>query len=143
MPRVLANDPLMKYKFRVSIPGVPASIGFQKVSGLSKEVEVTEYREGGYMHTAKLPGQEKTPEVTLERGMFSDSTLEETFRKTLMDADFRTTVTIELMNKLGEVQRTWNLAEAWVSKWEGTDFDGESSDVAIEKLTLQFEYYLD
>lgn len=143
MGRTASNDPLQKFKFRVTIPGVPTAVGFQKASALSNEVEVVEYREGGYGHTAKLPGQAKVPEVTLERGTFADSNFEELFKQTVTDPDFRTTVTIELMDKEGNTKKIWNLAEAWVSKWEGSDLDASSSDVAIEKITIQFEHYLD
>ena len=35
MARTFANDPLQKFMFRVTIPGLPTGIGFQKVGGLT------------------------------------------------------------------------------------------------------------
>lgn len=142
MARSRVNDPLQKHKFTVSIPGLPSGMGFQKVSGLKRELGVVEYNEGGYSYTHKLVGREKVEPITLERGMFAGKEFETLYRKSLSDANFRTTVTINLMDSNGKVKRTWNLAEAWVSSWEGTDFDADSEDVAIEKITVEFEYYM-
>ena len=142
MARSRVNDPLLKHKFTVSIPGLPSGMGFQKVSGLKRELGVVEYSEGGYNHTRKLVGKEKVEAITLERGMFAGKEFETLYKKSLSNPDFRTTVTINLMDAFGKVKRSWNLAEAWVSSWEGTDFDADSEDVAIEKITIEFEYYL-
>jgi phage tail-like protein len=130
------------FKFRVSMPGLPAGMGFQKVSGLSREIGVVEYDEGGYSHTHKLTGKEQGGEVTLEKGMFANTDLEEIYKRSLNRPDYRTTVIIEQLNKFGKVARSWTLAEAWVSKWEGSELDATSEDVAIESITIQFEYYL-
>lgn len=142
MARSRANDPLLKHKFVVSVPGLPAGMGFNKVSGLKREVGVVEYAESGYSHVHKLAGREKVEAVTLERGMFASSEFEQLYKKTLSDANYRTTVTISLQDANGKSVRTWKLAEAWVKSWEGTDFDASSEDVAIEKITIEFEYYL-
>lgn len=139
--RTSSEDPLQKYKFRVSIPGVPSQIGFQKVSGLSEEVNVVEYDESAYAYTHKLPGKAKFGEVTMERGMFSDNSMLEQL-KVIQNPEFRTTIIIQLMDRFGSVQRTWKLAEAWISKWEGSDLDATSDDVAIETITVQYEYML-
>lgn len=130
------------FKFRVSMPGLPAGMGFQKVSGLTREIGVVEYDEGGYSHTHKLTGKEQGGEVTLEKGMFANTDLEEIYKRSLNSPDYRTTVIIEQLDKFGKVARSWTLAEAWVSKWEGSELDATSEDVAIESITIQFEYYL-
>jgi phage tail-like protein len=124
------------------MPGLPAGMGFQKVSGLSREIGVVEYDEGGYSHTHKLTGKEQGGEVTLEKGMFANTDLEEIYKRSLNNPDYRTTVIIEQLDKFGKVARSWTLAEAWVSKWEGSELDATSEDVAIESITIQFEYYL-
>lgn len=143
MARTIANDPLQKFMFRVTVPGLPAGIGFQKVGGLTREVGVVEYLEGLYQYTHKLPGREKVGEVTLERGSYASKDLETQYKKVLTDPNVRNTVIIEILDRFGNAKRTYKLAEAWVSKWEGSDLDASSDDVAIEKMTLQFEYFLD
>lgn len=142
MARTYANDPLQMFRFRVSMPGLPAGMGFQKVSGLSREIGVVEYDEGGYSHTHKLTGKEQGGEVTLEKGMFANTDLEDIYKRSLNRPDYRTTVIIEQLDKFGKVARSWTLAEAWVSRWEGSELDATSEDVAIESITIQFEYYL-
>ena len=142
MARTIANDPLQKFMFRVTIPGLPTGLGFQKVGGLTREVGVVEYLEGLYQYTHKLPGREKVGEVTLERGSYATKELEAQYKKVLTDPNLRNTVIIEILDRFGNTKRTYKLAEAWVSKWEGSDLDASSDHVAIEKLTVQFEYFL-
>ena len=141
--RTVANDPLQKFMFRVTIPGLPAGIGFQKVGGLTREVGVVEYLEGLFEYTHKLPGREKVGEVTLERGAYASKELEKLYKDILSPSGNRVTVTIEILNRFGETKRSYTLEDAWVSKWEGSDLDATSDDVAIEKMTLQFERFLD
>lgn len=141
--RTASVDPLQKFKFRLTIPGLPSGIGFQKVSGLTHEVGVTEYEEGGFDYTHKLPGRQKVGEVTAERGSYADASFHNLLKNTLTNPNMRNTVIFEQLNRYGETVRTYKLAEAWVSKWEGSDADASSDDVAIEKLTIQFEYFLD
>lgn len=141
--RTTSVDPLQKFKFRLTIPGLPSGIGFQKVSGLSHEVGVTEYDEAGFDYTHKLPGRAKVGEVTAERGSYADTAFHDLFKQTLTNSSMRNTIIFEQLNRFGETVRTYKLAEAWVSKWEGSDADAGSDDVAIEKLTIQFEYFLD
>ena len=131
--RTASLDPLQKYRFRLTVPGLPSEIGFQKISGLSHEIGVAEYAEGGYEYTHKLPGKPKVGEISLA----------DLIKDTLTNPDFRQTIVIEHLDRFGDVAKTYKLAEAWVSKWEGSDLDATSDDVAIEKLTIQFEYYLD
>ena len=142
MARSRLNDPLLKHKYLVSIPGLPTGVGFAKVSGLNAELGVVEYSEGGYEHVHKLTGRQKVQPITLERGMFNSTEMYDLYKKSLSSNTFRTTVTITLQDNSGKTARTWKLAEAWVSKWEGTDFDASAEDVAIEKITIEFEYYL-
>ena len=141
--RTTSSDPLQKFKFKLTIPGLPEGIGFQKVSGLTHEVGVTEYDEGGYDYTHKLPGRPKVGEVTAERGSYTGNQFHDLLKKALTDPNARSTIIIEHLDRFGNTARTYKLAEAWVSKWESSDFDASSDDVAIEKITIQFEYFLD
>ena len=142
MSRTVSADPIQKFKFRLTIPGLPSGIGFQKVSGLSEEVGVAEYEEGGYDYAHKLPGRAKVGEVTAERGEYADVSLHELLKETLTNPSMRNTIILEKLNRYGETVRTYKLAEAWVSKWEGGASDASSDDVAIEKITIQFEHFL-
>jgi phage tail-like protein len=61
----------------------------------------------------------------------------------LSDPADRKVIVVEIMDRFNNPKKTYKLAEAWVSKWEGSDADATSDDVAIEKITVQFEYFLD
>lgn len=140
--RTIEADPLQSFMFRVSIPGLPTGVGFQKVGGLSREVEVVEYLENMYDHTHKLPGRETVSDVTFERGMYADDYLQGIYEKVFNDNTVRNTVVIQVCDRFGKIRREFKCAEAWFSKYECADLDATSSDVIIETLTMTFEYFL-
>lgn len=140
--RTVTADPLQSFMFRISIDGLPSSVGFQKISGLSREVAVVEYLENMYEHKHKLPGRESVGEVTLDRGMYADDYSQSLYENVFNNNNIRSTVTIMIMNRFGEIKRKFQLAECWFSKYEVADLDANSDDVIIETLTLQFEYFL-
>ena len=140
--RTAAADPLQKFKFRITIPGLPTTMGFQKISGLSDEVSVIEYAEGGTDYMMKIPGRRKVNNVVCERGTYKNSGFHALMMKTLTDKNLRNTVIISQQTRFGEIAITHKLANAWISKWEGSDLDAKSDDIAFEKLTIEFEYYL-
>lgn len=141
--RTVSSDPLQSFMFRVSIPGIPSQVGFQKVSGLGREVAVIEYLENMYEHAHKLAGREKVSEVTFERGMYADKYMMDVYKKIFTNPSARNTITINICDRIGSVRRTFNCAEAWFSKYSVGDLDASSDDVIIETLTMQFEYFLD
>ena len=140
--RTIEQDPLQSFMFKVSIPGLPTGVGFQKIGGLSREVEVVEYLENMYQHTHKLPGRESVSEVTFERGMYADDYLQTLYEKVFTDKNVRNTVVIQITDRFGKIRREFKCAEAWFSKYECADLDATSSDVIIETMTMVFEYFL-
>ena len=140
--RTIEADPVQSFMFRVSIPGLPPGVGFQKVGGLSREVEVVEYLENMYDHTHKLPGRETVSDVTFERGMYADDYLQGIYEKVFNNNTVRNTVVIQVCDRFGKIRREFKCAEAWFSKYECADLDATSSDVIIETLTMTFEYFL-
>lgn len=140
--RTIESDPLQSFMFKVSIPGLPTGVGFQKVGGLSREVEVVEYFENMYDHAHKLPGRESVSEVTFERGMYADDYLQGLYEKVFNNNTVRNTVVIQVCDRFGAIKREFKCAEAWFSKYECANLDATSSDVIIETLTMVFEYFL-
>lgn len=132
-----ADNPMQKYAFGVYFSSLRETLNFQKVSGLSKEFGVTEYSEGNYSSTRKFPGRSKVGEVTCEVGMYKgDKTCYDMLQKSATE-DYRQNVIIYHYDRNGNVATKYTLINAWVSKWEGTDFDSSSEDVAVEKITIQ------
>lgn len=142
MPRVSKQDPLQGFNYRVSIPGIPQGCGFKKISGLSLELGVVSYDEGGYKNTHKLKGKKKTGELVCEKGLFPNKDIEDYFKSMLMDDNFRSTITIELLAPDDTVARKWSLSECWASKWEVGEFDASSEDVVVETITIQYEDFI-
>lgn len=149
MARTSASDPVSRCRFRVTIAGIPSitvngatmSMGFNKVTGLKRSVSTIKYEEGGYDRERKMPGREKVEPVTLERGVFPNETgLYDYYVQKLTDKEFRTTVTVELLDKDGKtVVQKWVMEEAWISTWEAPDADASSEEVAIQKVIFEFE----
>ena len=140
--RTQSEDPLQSFMFKVQVSGLPTGIGFQKISGLSREVAVIEYLENMYEHAHKLAGRETVGEITFERGMYADGYLKDAYESIFKDLSCRNTVTIQVCDRVGNVRREFQLAECWFNKYELGDLDATSDDVIVETLTMQFEYFL-
>lgn len=137
MARTIANDPQQRFRFKVEIGSV--EFGASNVSGLEKEIEVTEYREGGYVNTHKLPGIASTGTLTIEHGSFADIDLYNMVKSALEDPDFRTDITIVEQDRHGNGKRQWKLTECWASKFTAPEYDATSSEVATESIEVQYE----
>ena len=137
MARTVTNDPQQRFRFKVVIGS--SEFGAKNVSGLEKEIEVTNYREGGYKTTHKLPGIASTGTLSIEKGAFADITMYNMIKDALEKTDFRKTITITEQNRLGKAIRQHVVTEAWASKFTAPEFDAESSEVATETIEIQYE----
>lgn len=144
-------DPYRNFQYEVEIDGFTRA-GFQKVSGLKRTTDITEYREGGDNATPrKLPGQTKYDNVTFERGMSSDNDFNAWY-ETVFTLDgvgganppangFRKRIIVYLKDKGGNRVKKWVLKRCWPSEEAITDLDASSSDVLIEQLVVAHEGY--
>ena len=60
--------------------------------------------------------------------------------ETCSDSTSRMDVDINVLGRDGKVRIKYILNNAFMSKWEAPDLDASSDDVAIEKITLQYDY---
>ena len=74
--------------------------------------------------------------------MYADDYLQKVYERIFKKTTTRSTVTIQVCDRFGNVRREFQLAECWFSKYECGDLDATSDDVIIETLTMQFEYFL-
>jgi phage tail-like protein len=129
------QDPLRGFRFLVEIEGITSG-GFTRVKGLSRELKVESYREGGvneYEH--KLVTQATQPVVVLERGL----ALEDLWKWAMAAADGdikRKTVWVRLQNEGGERMWSWQIEYAIPVKWTASDLDANASPVVMESLEL-------
>ncbi len=128
-------DPVSELRFRVTLAGI--EIGrFKEVTGLSAQIDVKEYAEGGVNHFMhKLPGRIKWGPVTMKRGVTHEDALLKWFwegrtKPQLVD------MTITLQGPGGKTVRTWSFAGAFPIKWTGPNFNAGSNQIATETLEI-------
>ena len=116
------------------------SVGyFTEISGLSAEVEVMTYNEGGnnsFVH--RFPTRMKFPNLVLKRGISNEDALEKWFAKSYFEATL-TEISITMLNEVGTRLRTWSFVNAYPIKWTGPQFNVGQSAVATEAIEIVHE----
>ena len=130
-------DPYLSFHFLVEIEGLVIG-GFNEVTGLTVEVEIEEYREGGlnaYVH--KLAGPTRYPNnLVLKHGLTDSDTLWNWHQDVANGNIQRRNGSIILLDSAGEEQWRWNFVDAYPVRWVGPDLRAGSAEVAIETLEL-------
>lgn len=113
---------------------------FYEVSGLSAEIVIENYEEGGLnTHAHRLPGRIKYADITLKRGLFESKNFWDEWCGKVFEGKFtgqRKNITIYLYNAKGETVKSWLISEAFPSKWTGPNLKADSNNVAVETLVL-------
>ena len=136
------NDDVRLSSFQVAIAfdGM-ATAYFRSVSGLSVEIEVVEFREGGQNEVVhKLPGRVKYPNIVLKQGFTGPASdlLKWTLRIAAGTREAKNG-SIVVYDQKQQVVATYTITNAWPVKWEGPDFDASSNEVAIETIEIAHE----
>jgi phage tail-like protein len=132
--------PISKFHFQVEWGGT--KIGFQEVTGLDKEVEKLEYRDGSSPEYSKInmPGMVKYTDVVLKRGVFkSDNEYFQWMNTISMNSVERRDITISLLDETHAPAVVWKLKNAWPMKIQSTDLKSEANEIALESITLSHE----
>lgn len=123
----------------VTFDGMPTAY-FRSVSGLSVELEVVEFREGGSNDVRKLPGRVKYPNIVLKQAFLGGSELQKwAFRIAAGQFEHKNASIVLSDQKSHVVLARYTLTNAWPMKWNGPDFDASSNDVAIETIEIVHE----
>lgn len=142
------GDPLLAYQFSLQLiggPVLPSAIFFRQISGISVEYGVAEHKtitESGIPLIQKIPARPTYTPITLKRGIASDLSLWSWHQ---MVADEKTAglaradVQIIMYNRMYIPVLQWTLIRAWPSRISGPEFQTDSTDVAMEELTLVHE----
>jgi phage tail-like protein len=125
--------------FGLELDGVRVA-GFQEVSGLAVEHDVVELEQqtpdGTYV-VKRLPGRRKPGEVTLTRGLTTDSALDDWVRSVAEGSEpAHRAAAVVLHDEAGEVLRRFTLRNAWPSKLEIGSLVADGTAVLTEKLVL-------
>ncbi|MFC5625427.1 phage tail protein [Algoriphagus winogradskyi] len=127
---------LLKY------PALP-DIGFQEVSGLSVEIGVEEYAEGGenrFKH--RMPNPISYPNLVLKRGMAISSQIAKWFKDSVEGFQFETQdITVILLSPEKVPLQAWNFVNAWPVKWSVEGLNAMESSIMIENIEFAYQYY--
>jgi phage tail-like protein len=124
-------------------PQAPNDFRFQEVSGLSLNVNVDTYREGGenrFVH--RLPGRTTYSDLVLKRGMTLVSGVTAWCLDALENFNYKpTNMLISLLNEQHLPVSSWYIANAIPIKYDITGLNAEQGQIVIESMTLRYEYY--
>jgi len=125
----------------VEIDGL-AVAHFQSVGGLSHEIEVLTYQEGGVNDRFhKLPAQGSYQNIVLKTGYINTHAVEDwhvAFTRTPEKVG-RKNGRIVLLGDHGQELARWNFTRAWPVKWEGPELDGGATEIAVESVEIAHE----
>ena len=109
---------------------------FTEVSGLSSEVEVMTYNEGGKNDGVhKLPTRMKHPNLVLKRGVTTVKDLQEWAQDSFAGPQ-RKEITLTMYNQRLDKVRTWSFKNAYPVKWTGPNFNASQNTLATEALEI-------
>lgn len=139
----LPTDALAGYHFSIEIDGVSIA-QFQEVSGITSEVDVIDLKENtkdGKYVIHKVPGNRKTPMITLKRAKNSSKDIWDWYQKVYQGkiADARKNGSIVLHGyDFQEVSR-YNFVNAWPSKITTSALKAGSNEIVMEEVTIVCE----
>jgi phage tail-like protein len=125
--------------FEVKVPALEGKVQvgfFTQVQGVSAQVDVLEYPEGGrndMIH--KLPSRLKQGNVTLKRGMTKEPALLAWLQKSVVKAE-PTNMSLTLYNSAGEKVQAWSFAGAYPVKWTASDANAGGNEIMTETLEI-------
>lgn len=134
------GDALTAARFSLTIDGVEIA-SFSELSGITSEVEVVEFLEGGNGTVIRVvPGKPFPPTVTLKRGMTSSMELwawHEAVRTG--DPSARKTADLVMYDHQGSPVARYHMENAWPSKLEIGALKAGASEVLLETVTIVCE----
>jgi phage tail-like protein len=145
-------DPVLSYQFGIEfaydpfglIPffTMPLTGYFTEVSGLAVEWETIEYKTTniiGLPRSNFVRGRPRYSPITLKRGVTSGMSFWMWHMLIALGAKpmFKPYVMITMYDRSYNAIVQWSVEEAWPIKVTGPDIRSDSSEVAIEELTLQ------
>jgi len=137
---VMRKSPYAQFNFLVDF-GNGTRAGFQECSGLHAQATVADYRHVTEKENSvrKVPGLNKSTNVTLKRGIVDSQSLSGWLNdiREANKAALRTVV-IRLQNEDHKTVEKWKLRRARISKHNSGPMNAKGTDVAMEELTLAY-----
>jgi phage tail-like protein len=124
-------------------PQVPNDFRFQEVTGLSVNVNLDTYPEGGenrFVH--RLPGRNTYTDLVLKRGWTLVSGITAWCLDSIENFNYQpTNMLISLLDDNHLPVSSWYVTNAIPIKYELSGLNAEQSQIVIESITLRYEYY--
>lgn len=147
MPDLLGSYPMVGFHFIVAFelfPQLPNDFRFQEVSGLTVDVEMETFKEGGqnrFEH--QLPVRTKYTDITLKRGMFEiPSGIMAWCINGVQNSIFQpTNLLISMLNDSHMPVQNWYVVNAIPKQVQFTALNAEQNQLAIETLVLSYNYF--
>ena len=123
---------------------------FQEVSGLTVEVEVEEFKEGGENRfTYKFPKRAKYPNLVLKRGLLTNTKIVDWLKESMYGYFWATPypyvtttdIIITLMDEAGNEAAVWNVVQAYPLKMSTSDFKASDNSIVVETIELAYQYF--
>jgi phage tail-like protein len=123
--------------FEVKVPALSVQVGFfTQVQGVSAQVDVLEYPEGGRNDMVhKLPSRIKQGNITLKRGMTKEPALLAWLKKSVVKAE-PTNMSLTLYDSTGKKVQAWSFAQAYPVKWTASDANAGGNEIMTETLEI-------
>ncbi len=135
------NDPYRNFRFRVEIDGIQTA-AFADATIPDSTTDSVDYREGtDPTHQRKLSGLTKYGGITLKKGL-TDSMELYNWKKQIEQtgaAKARKNISLILIDEEGNDKARWDIAEAWPTKYDSSDFSAKGNEVIIETLEIVHE----
>ena len=135
------NDPYLNSRFLIEIEGITQA-GFSECTGFDVTTDPVDYREGNEPpFLRKLPGLTKFGTLSLKWGITDSPELWDWRQKVIEGkmSDARKNGSIIIQDEEGNEKLRWNFRDGWPSKYDPSDLNAKSPDVAIETLEITFE----
>jgi phage tail-like protein len=126
----------MAYNFAVEVGGVVVG-GFSEVSGLSSEIKLESYEEGGvnsFVH--QFPKNTTYPNLVFTRGLVHTDLFFTWYQATSEGLIQQLNGTILLLNSQRLPVLWWTFKKAYPVKWEGPSLKAQSDEIAVERIEL-------
>lgn len=138
------SDPLISFHFKIEVQGRITGF-FTEVSGLGSEHEIIEHKvidQRGTEIIQKLPGRLKWGDITLKRGITSNTDVW-TWRKMVETGDVegaRANGSITMFDQSLTPVAQWDFERAWPVKVTGPQLQSDSNAFGIEEMVITHEY---
>jgi phage tail-like protein len=132
------------YYFKLKVGGYESAAFFKECSGLSSSHTVVKGTPGdqrGMPQPQKAPGQIEWSNITLKRGVDTNSKLWE-WRQKIIDGQIeksREDGTIEVLNAEGDPVITYSFLRGWPCKYSAPGLNAGGNDVLVEEIEIAHE----